>query len=57
MIVTALQLFIFTYVVAYWVMFPCFTKKGTGYLRSVLASHVFFGPLLLLIFYGVLISV
>jgi hypothetical protein len=57
MTIYPLYLFIFTYVFGFWIAFPTFTKRGTGYLKSVFASHVVMSPILLLIFYGVLISV
>jgi hypothetical protein len=56
MIITYFQLLLFTYVASYWIIFPLFTKKGTGYFRSVFATHVVLSPILLLLFYGVLLG-
>lgn len=41
MIITGLEIFIVMYIGAFWVVFPMFTKSGTGYFRSVLACHLF----------------
>ena len=46
------ELLISVYVAGFWVLFPAMTKEGTGYLLSVLASHIVMSPILLLILYG-----
>lgn len=56
--IKALYIFLSAYLVSYWMIFPMFTRPGTGYFKSVRACHIspFFWIPLMLIILGIMES-